>query len=889
MKAKSTFFILLIFLLTFFVGYTLASTQGLDPAKESLNPHPGEPCIADPVSDHLQVQVGADGLFNIGGWSPTIGWYNLTYAWPDSPWSSFSTIRIDGNNYRYGPADGWILPPTDSLDRLTNTSTTQFGDIQISQILRIVTGTTTGDLDTVMIKYRVTNIGSSYHMVGTRVMLDTMLNWNDGAPFRIPNIGAVTYEREFTDAGMPDYWQAFNDLTDTNMGSSQGTLIGGQATLPDRFVLAYWGSIVNTDWDYNINPSQPVTWDSAIGVWWNPIELAPGSTKEFVTYYGLGGVSGGDESELELSITGPNTLEIVSGGYSPNPFTVTAYVTNVSVNMLNNIDVKIDLPAGLELSPGEQAIKSLGSFNPNQSKQASWQVSALSRTTSATLPYQVTAYAVDNTNIDPVTAYRDILIPGLAANVKVNKWGPSSVAHGQSMYYAIEYKNDGVREAENVSIVDTLPNGVAFGPGSSSSGANYNYINHTVTWNIGTLPANSGTRYLSLYVYVPSGLPSGTLLTNVVTISTTSQEITLVDNRSTWDTEILYAQDPNNKSVTPEGNISAGQKLTYTVNFENVGTGSAFGVYVTDILSTDLDDSTLALGDSGIYDPGTRTIIWNIGEVGPGSGGSRSFSINARIDAPQGTEIINFATVYFPSVPEETRTNIVMNSIPISGNLTAKPQIIPSTWYTSWANDTRGSVRCHVGELANNQVVTDININTVKLNNTVPANTTFRIKDTQPGFVGKVMEVTFNRHDAFLTLGNVSVGNTKVVKISGELTDGTKFEGEATITIGVLAAPAKPTEFALLQNYPNSFNPETWIPYKLAEDTDVTIRIYNASGLLVRTLNLGHQPAASYTTKETSAYWDGRNETGEQVSSGVYFYNIQAGKFTATKKMTVQK
>ena len=99
------------------------------------------------------------------------------------------------------------------------------------------------------------------------------------------------------------------------------------------------------------------------------------------------------------------------------------------------------------------------------------------------------------------------------------------------------------------------------------------------------------------------------------------------------------------------------------------------------------------------------------------------------------------------------------------------------------------------------------------------------------------------------------------------------------------SAPAKPTEFDLSQNYPNPFNPDTWIPYQLAEDVNVTIRIHDASGRLVRTLDLGRKPAGFYTNKVKAAYWDGRNEAGEQVASGIYFYTIQAGEFTATRKM----
>jgi WD40 repeat protein len=96
-----------------------------------------------------------------------------------------------------------------------------------------------------------------------------------------------------------------------------------------------------------------------------------------------------------------------------------------------------------------------------------------------------------------------------------------------------------------------------------------------------------------------------------------------------------------------------------------------------------------------------------------------------------------------------------------------------------------------------------------------------------------------------------------------------------------------PKVSALMQNYPNPFNPETWIPYQLKEDSDVEINIYNEAGQLVRAINLGHKPAGMYTNRSTSAYWDGKNEAGEQVSSGVYFYSIKAGNYTATKKMLI--
>lgn len=98
-----------------------------------------------------------------------------------------------------------------------------------------------------------------------------------------------------------------------------------------------------------------------------------------------------------------------------------------------------------------------------------------------------------------------------------------------------------------------------------------------------------------------------------------------------------------------------------------------------------------------------------------------------------------------------------------------------------------------------------------------------------------------------------------------------------------------PEQTALLANYPNPFNPETWIPYQLAYASSVQIRIYAVSGTLVRTLDLGHQPAGVYQQRTRAARWDGRNQLGEPVASGVYFYTLTTGDFTATRKMLIGK
>ena len=104
-----------------------------------------------------------------------------------------------------------------------------------------------------------------------------------------------------------------------------------------------------------------------------------------------------------------------------------------------------------------------------------------------------------------------------------------------------------------------------------------------------------------------------------------------------------------------------------------------------------------------------------------------------------------------------------------------------------------------------------------------------------------------------------------------------------------LLAVLTPQETSLLPNYPNPFNPETWIPYQLAEPAEVNIFIYAADGKLVRTLKFGQQPAGIYETRSRAAYWDGKNQLGESVASGVYFCTLAAGNFTATRKMLIRK
>ena len=131
--------------------------------------------------------------------------------------------------------------------------------------------------------------------------------------------------------------------------------------------------------------------------------------------------------------------------------------------------------------------------------------------------------------------------------------------------------------------------------------------------------------------------------------------------------------------------------------------------------------------------------------------------------------------------------------------------------------------------------------------------------------------------------------NNRIVSGPFQRTVTTSDIRNAFLSLQLNVGDVQPQDTLLAQNFPNPFNPETWIPYQLSEATEVKIDIYNVSGHLVRSLNLGWQPTGSYMTPSSAAYWDGRNAIGERVASGIYFYTLQTSDFTATRRMVILK
>ena len=126
------------------------------------------------------------------------------------------------------------------------------------------------------------------------------------------------------------------------------------------------------------------------------------------------------------------------------------------------------------------------------------------------------------------------------------------------------------------------------------------------------------------------------------------------------------------------------------------------------------------------------------------------------------------------------------------------------------------------------------------------------------------------------------IGDSQVYTVTPDMLE----TGFISVTLEMSPHPETPR---LLQNYPNPFNPETWIPYQLSEAATVRVTIYDVAGIVIRSLDLGHKGAGYYHNRSRAAYWDGRNNLSEHVASGIYFYQIQAGSFSATRRMLILK
>lgn len=396
----------LVWILCFFAISSFAAAA--IPSKESLAP--SLPRFASgPASAYIESAITDNGQFTFG----IPGGAILLYGHP-SPWSSFSTIQVDGANYDNDGQDfGAVIQPS-TTSGLVNTGIWRVGDIEVQQIITLVKGYSTNKEDTYLITYHLVNRGSVSHEVGARVMFDTDLAGNDGAPFQVPETGSVTMSQTWAGDKVPPYFFVFNDLNNPEV-TAQASLLGGEiAVAPDKLVIAPWGcgsaggGLYRTPWDYSTDTPEIVTCDSAYAVFWLPVTLAPAASVDFSTYYGLGGIEVDKNPPLLSSTIAPIYLDCVSV-MTPNPFTISLYIENSLPEVsgtVTGITATLSLPAGLRVAPGSE-IQSVADMDHGTSNLLAWNVVA-DGTARGNLSYSI---SVTSTAAGTKTLYRTISIP----------------------------------------------------------------------------------------------------------------------------------------------------------------------------------------------------------------------------------------------------------------------------------------------------------------------------------------------------------------------------------------------------------------------------------------------------------------------------------------------
>lgn len=407
----------------------------------------------------------------------------LIYMIPGQiPWTSYATIRVDGIDYvfggeateragRAGLIGEQLIAPRVVDGRRIETAY-RLGPIDATQTLSIIRSSTTGLLDTVRIEYRLINTGDRSHNVGFRLLIDTMLGSNDGAPFRVEE-SAITTDTAFFGEQIPDFWQAFDSLSDPRV-TAQGTLRGDDVTPPDRVYFTNWGALADGVWDFDFEPGRDFTrlgefeLDSATALFWDPRPMAPGEERIYVTHYGLGGISI-SPGDLSIGVTSPST--VTADPDRTVTFPIVAYIQNTGEGDARDVVARLELPRGLKAADGEPLVRRLGNLPSGRTAQVTWRV-ALDGAVGGELSYTVRVEAI-NAESNSVSRSVRIVSPAALTITLAEKESRLRIVDGQWQPLPFKVRarvqNTGGADANSVVVSWESPLGLELSPGDQAS------------------------------------------------------------------------------------------------------------------------------------------------------------------------------------------------------------------------------------------------------------------------------------------------------------------------------------------------------------------------------------------------------------------------------------
>lgn len=308
----------------------------------------------------------------------------LIYGYP-KPWTSFTTIRINGENYIFGGKTkkragisgkfGEVIrsPYIEGNAIITKC---KLGNIIVTQNLSIIQGPASKLSDTVKISYTLENNSGASSKVGIRMVLDTMLGANDGAPFRVGERN-ITSEEKLEVGQIPEYWVVFDNLENPTV-IAKGTLKGDDFLPLSKVIFSNWGKVADNLWDIPYVVGQSFQregeeeFDTAISLYFEERELSPASSITYITLYGLEYLNIiGDILRIGVPIS---LGEISTARGQIKPYTLIAYLLNRGGFELKDVKVSIVLPDGLTLYGDTEYEKSIGNMPHNQEVNVAWQI-----------------------------------------------------------------------------------------------------------------------------------------------------------------------------------------------------------------------------------------------------------------------------------------------------------------------------------------------------------------------------------------------------------------------------------------------------------------------------------------------------------------------------------
>jgi len=450
----------------------------------------------------------------------------------NEPWTSYTTVRVGNENWIFGSSTnrragregqyGEMISAPEIVDNSIR-SVWKLGPVEVTQKLSFARSVTTGLLDTARVEYQLHNTDDVAHLTGLRLVMDTMLGENDGAPYRVEDRALLT-DTVYYAQQMPEFWQAFDSLSNPQV-MSQGTLKGQEVSTPDRVYFTNWGSLADDLWNFDFTPGRDFTrkgefeLDSAIAMFWDPVPLQPKETRSYVAYYGLGGVTiaAGD---LSLGVTSP--AQVTADTTHRQSFPIIAYVQNTGRGEAREVTANIRLPRGLQLVEGS-ARKALGNLQVGDTIQTSWQVIPTGDV-SGRINYEVTVNAInsasnqvnrDITIVSPARLQAELRGP-LALSVQNERLSPVPVE------VTAIVRNIGGTAAHRVNLNLDHPIGLSLAPGERTQkhpGTLEPGEEIRVNWYLeptgasGNLPysmrinSSAGQQVINNFVLIPSVTP----------------------------------------------------------------------------------------------------------------------------------------------------------------------------------------------------------------------------------------------------------------------------------------------------------------------------------------------------------------------------------------------